>query len=143
MFIIREPPQFHRARSRPRARSKVAVEVAWDREKSQIGIRVSVFKYRPGSVELGTEGDRVSVCLLIPHQTFKASQVSERQAHRLPRAVAGEVGGDDGEEEERGERAGITESRGERFYRRMLNIPALPLARWILDCCARPCCFDL
>lgn len=64
------------------------------------------------------EGDRVIVCLK-PHQTFKASQVLEGQAHGLL-VVEGIV------RKRRGERARITESRAkERFYRREVEYPGI------------------
>jgi hypothetical protein len=91
------------------------------------------------------QGDRVSVCLLNPHQTFKDSQVSERQAHRLPRVVTGRGVGVDGvdgvdEEEERGERAVITESRGGCFYHVEYSGIAASSVDTLIDG-ARPYCF--
>jgi hypothetical protein len=63
------------------------------------------------------KGDRVIVCLK-PHQTFKASQVLEGQAHGL--LVV------EGMRKRRGERARITESRAkERFYRSEVEYPGI------------------
>lgn len=44
MFVIREPPNFTEHVHVHGLEVKVAVEVAWDRKESQIGMRVGVFK---------------------------------------------------------------------------------------------------